>query len=170
MFFLRHKAESEYSKMASISMFGKGTVVEVSQNEYNEVPSDLSTVSDLVDFSCVATSVQHSGISADNIDTSTLCSQAKEYEAGDIDPGELTFDAHFVPNECAMYQALQAATYDRKKRLWVVTFGNGSKFACVGYVSNRPWSVPSMSEIVTQTITVKCSGLPVEILAACANL
>ena len=155
--------------MPSITMFGKGTVVEVSTNEYTEVPQDLTNISDLVDLSCLATGVNYSGLSVDEIDVTTLCSLAKEYAAGELDPGELSFDAHFIPNDSDTYLALKNASEDRKKRLWVVTFSNGSKFAVVGYISNRNWSVPSNSDITTQSVTVKCSGLPVEVLASVAN-
>ena len=152
--------------MASITMFGKGSVVEFTKSEYNEVPSDLSQVTDWVDISCIATNAQYSGATTEELDVSTLCSPAKEYAAGDTDAGTLTFDAHLVPNDSEMYQALLDATNDKKKRLWRVTYQNGSTWTCAGFITSRPWGIPNMAEIVTQTINVKCSGAAVEVLAA----
>ena len=136
----------------------QGTKVEVSKTVSTNL-DDKTLV--FVDLNTTGKSIQWQGGQSSEIDATTLASEEKEYELGLPDPGEFSVDGNYSSDDEGQ-KILRAARGTGEKRVFSVTFRDGSKFLFVGMVRQYTWSAGA-DGIVTSTYSVRASGSPKEV-------
>lgn len=136
----------------------QGTTIQVSVTAVDTAqPSPMPT---LVSLDCTAKEIQYQSGTANEIDVTTFCSDAKEFRLGLDDPGQFTFSGHWVQTDAA-HAVLRAAAIDKQSRLFIVTFPDTSTFSALGFVSQRSFSA-AVDGVVTSSFTVRLTGAVVE--------
>lgn len=112
---------------------------------------------------CELTSLTQQDGSADEIDVTTICSTAKEFEIGLSDSGSLTLEYNFAKAEAAQ-AALIAAKASGDIISFVITLpGTGGKIVLLGLVQQMGFNA-SNGTVWTGSATIKLTG-PVYFLA-----
>lgn len=107
----------------------------------------------------------------DSIDKSTMDSTSKhrEFMPGMIDPGELTFEINYDGTSVATANRLNTALSDATPEEWTILFaGSESSYgswACDGFVTALGFG-NSFDDKITQSVTIKFTGVPVYIDAS----
>jgi len=114
----------------------------------------------------------HSGISRDALDVSTMDSTSKhrEFIPGMIDAGELSATLNYDGSAAGEANSLLGASgiYTASAYTWWLTMGDGgtntavtsnSYLQCSGFITSLGHAVP-YDDKVTQSITVKLTGVP----------
>jgi hypothetical protein len=112
-------------------------------------------------FVTIANVVSWDGPSTENadIDMTALNSTAKEYEGGLIEPGELTFEVNFDPNNATHQQIIadQEASPPTKTG-WRIQFQNPTiNYTWTAHPKGFPIS-GSVDEKIAGSVTLKISG------------
>jgi predicted secreted protein len=99
----------------------------------------------------------------DPIDISTMDSTSKfrEFIPGMIDPGEITFECNYDGTAAGTANTLNTWKTNTANT-WTVTFNNNgttSSWACSGFMTALGHAIP-FDDKVTQSVTVKCTGVP----------
>lgn len=115
----------------------------------------------MAELDCMSREIQYQSGTAAEIDVTTFCSTAKEFRLGLDDPGQFTFNGHWVQSAAA-HKVIRAAANDKLSRLFVVVFADGSEFRALGFVSQRSFSA-AVDGVVTGSFTVRLTGAVVEI-------
>lgn len=140
--------------MPSQVVLVQGTQLQISTTAVDDVtPSPMPL---LVAMDCTAREISYQGGAAAEIDVTTFCSTAKEFRLGLEDPGQFTINGHWVQTDAAQ-AVLRTAALDKQTRLFVVTFEDGSKFSCLGFVASRSFSA-AVDGVVTGTFTIRLTG------------
>jgi len=81
----------------------------------------------------------------------------KEFIAGLLDGGELSFDIHFVPTN-QTHIDLQSVHDNRQTRNWQLIFPDSSTFAFAGLIPGFEVQAPADGELLTASVTIKVTG------------
>lgn len=146
--------------MPSVSVLAQGTDIEISTTEQTDVASNLALYTSL---NCITKEIQYQGGTATEIDTTTLCSTAREFRIGLQDPGTMTINGHWAQGD-AGHEALRAAAEASTTRLIRITFPDGSTFKAIALVRQRSFTVPT-DGVVTATYSLRLTGGTLETLA-----
>lgn len=119
-------------------------------------PAATASKATLVDF-CELTGVNQQDGTADEIEVTTICSNAKEFEVGLSDSGSLTLDFNWAGN-----QAVQAALRNAKASGADVPFkivfpGDGGSLIMLGNVQATSFTA-SVNGVWTGSATIKLTG------------
>lgn len=139
----------------SRAIFGLGTQLQAGDGQ---TPQNYSTVAEV-------RSISGPTLTTDILDVTSHESQfgVREFKAGLIDPGELTFDLAFQPGEPThgIRTGLQADQLNRTVRSYHLVFPSpiGFTWAFVGIVTGLPLTFP-IDEVITASVTIKVTGLP----------
>lgn len=154
--------------MSSKYILSAGTGLKMSKEEVKDTTGkqkDGLTPVTWVDLRCTTKTIEYGGINTDEIEVTTLCSEGfKEFALGLSDPGTMSFDGHYVPEDEGQQEIIKAAE-DKMPRLFKVTFADGTTFETVGVVKTRSWSVPEAGGVVARKVEVRLSGKPKETVA-----
>lgn len=113
---------------------------------------------------CELTGVNQQDGTSDEIDATTICSTAKEFESGLSDSGTMQLDYNFAPNE-TVQAALRAAKEDGTTIAIRIVFpGTGGTVICLGTVQQQSFQ-GQVSSLWTGSATMKLTG-PIFVLAA----
>lgn len=145
--------------MPSKSLLVQGSTLKISVAEAVST-APLIPPSSYASLDCTTREVQWQGGQADEIDTTTFCSTAKEFRLGLGDSGTLTHQGHYLLTDPA-YQVFKAADLDKKPRLLELIFADNSKFACLALVQQRSFGA-AVNGVVTATTTFRLTGAPLE--------
>jgi hypothetical protein len=140
-------------------LLAQGTSVQMSIDECTDV---MAPFPPMVLMDCTTKSITVTGGMSAEIRTSTMCSVASEYRIGKTDHGTLTVEGFWKIGNTA-HDAVAVAAKDRKRRLLLVTFRDGSKWRCVAMVSQRTWNA-AVDGVVGSTCTFKLTGPAIEVL------
>jgi len=114
---------------------------------------------DLATFStfCELTGANQQDGGADEIDVTTICSTAKEFEQGLSDSGTLQLDYNVAPNG-AVQTALRAAKVSGDQLAFKITFPNsGGTVIMLGTVQSQSMS-GSVNDVWKGSATIKLTG------------
>lgn len=140
--------------MASVSQLVQGTTIEVSTTAQTELaPSPFPTMQGL---ECLMREVTWTGGTSPEIDTTTICSTAKEFKLGLADPGSISFSGHWKQDD-AGHIILKTADSSKDLYLFVVTFEDATTFTFLASVQQRSWGA-SVDGVVTASYTLRLSG------------
>lgn len=145
--------------MPSQVVLVQGTTLQVSVD-----PVDTTTPSpmpEMASLDCTAREIQYQSGTANEIDVTTFCSTAKEFRLGLDDPGQFTFNGHWVQTSEA-HAVIRQGALDKQSRLFVVTFEDGSTFSALGFVSQRSFSA-AVDGVVTGSFTIRLTGAVSEV-------
>jgi len=101
-----------------------------------------------------------------SIDVSTMesTSRFREFLPGMLDAGELTCEMNYDGTAAGTANALQTIYASTSTALeWHIAFNDGttpSSFACIGHVTALGFAVPSFDDKVSQSLSVKLTGVP----------
>lgn len=140
--------------MPSSVVLVQGTTLRVSVTSVDT--TEPSPMPPMASLDCIGREIQYQSGSANEIDTTTFCSTGKEFRLGLEDPGQFTFNGHWVQTTPA-HAVIRAAAIDKKSRLFIVTFEDGSTFAALGFVSQRSFSA-AVDGVVTGSFTIRLTG------------
>lgn len=111
---------------------------------------------EFTDF-CELTGVNQQDGTADEIEVTTICSNAKEFEVGLSDSGSLTLDFNWAGNQ-AVQAALRAAKASGADIAFKVVFpGDGGTLIMLGNVQATSFTA-SVNGVWTGSATIKLSG------------
>lgn len=139
----------------SRAIFGLGTQL---QRGDGQTPENFGTIAE-------CRSISGPSMATDILDVTNHESQGgvREFKAGLIDPGELTFDLAFQPGEPShgTRAGLQKAQLDRALDNYHLVFPPGIGFTWLfqGIVTGLPLTFP-IDEVITSSVTLKVTGLP----------
>lgn len=106
---------------------------------------------------CELTGVNQQDGQADEIEVSTICSTAKEFEIGLGDSGTVQLDFNWAGNE-TVQAALRAAKRSGAITAFRVTFpGTGGKVVMLGYVQSMSFA-GQVNGVWTASATIKLTG------------
>lgn len=106
---------------------------------------------------CELTGVSQQGGSTDEIDATTICSTAKEFETGLSDSGTLQLDFNFAPNE-TVQAAIRAAELAGSQVAFKLTLpGDGGSVILVGSVQQSSFS-GAVGGLFTGSVSFKLTG------------
>ena len=99
-----------------------------------------------------------SGTAAE-IDTTTLCSTAKEYVMGLKDEGSMTFSVNYDPADVGI-KRLQALRDSQELGVFKMTLVDpgSEEWAFSGYVTSAPLGDVTPDTVYTMTFTIRISG------------
>lgn len=135
----------------SDAVFGLGTQLQVGDGES---PENFTTI-------CEVRSLDGPTLTTDILDVTNHCSQGgvREFKAGLIDPGEISFEMAYVPGDPAHEQLLSDQVARRIRNYRIVWPVNIRTFGFQGIITGLPFTFP-IDEVVTASVTVKLTGLP----------
>lgn len=107
----------------------------------------------------VATSVSVSGGEFSQIDTTTIHSTVQTSIPGNASPTVISMDCQWQPDDAGLI-ALKAASDAKAKRAMRITFANGYKYLCNGYVGCTLSPTGSAQAVVTTPVTFSADGKP----------
>lgn len=137
------------------AIFGQGTHLRLGDGQ---VPENFIKVAEVK-------SISGPTLTTDILDVTNHCSQGRvrEFKAGLIDPGELTFTMNFQPGEPThgVKQGLQNLQLSGAVRNYELAFpaGIGFTWGFAGIVTALPVNFP-IDEVITSDVTIKVTGLP----------
>ncbi len=140
--------------MASEVLLVQGTSIKISNTHVAEIGASPAPTFATLD--CIGREIQYQGGQAAEIDTTTICSTAKEFRLGLEDPGTMSLTGHWKQGHAA-HNVIRAAATDKKTRLIQVTFEDGSIFKALALVSQRSWSA-AVDGVVTATYNFRLTG------------
>ena len=108
------------------------------------------------------TSLEVDGIKCDSVDVTAADSPnaCRQFLPTVIDPGEITFEINHDGSADGIANKLHATILARTVEVWTVTFPDTSTWACSGFITN--FGIKNDVEgKIANSITIKCSGLPV---------
>lgn len=119
-------------------------------------PNALATPATFSDF-CELTGSNQQDAGADQIEVSTICSTAKEFEQGLSDSGTLQLDFNWAGNQ-TVQAAMRAAKISGDKLAFKVTFpGDGGMVIMIGTVQQSSFQ-GAVNGVWTGSATIKLSG------------
>lgn len=140
--------------MPSQVLLVQGTSIEISTTAVTSVnPSPEPSFASL---DCIGREIQYQSGSATEIDTTTLCSTAKEFRLGLEDPGTMSVTGHWKPGHAA-HTVIRTASSDKQARLIKVTFEDGSIFRAMAFVQQRSFTA-AVDGVVTATYNFRLTG------------
>lgn len=143
--------------MASEVILVQGTEIRISTAEVTELGnSPASSQGGMATLDCISREIQYQGGQAPEIDTTTICSNAKEFRLGLEDPGTMSITGHWVQGHPA-HAVIRAAAKDKKTRMIEVVFQDGSIFRALALVSQRSWSA-AVDGVVSATFNFRLTG------------
>lgn len=145
--------------MPSEALKVQGTSIKISQATEDNV--DVNPLPTMVALDCIGREIQYQGGTSTEIDTTTLCSTAKEFMLGLEDPGTMSVNGHWKQGNPA-HAVIRQAAKDKLPRLIDVEFEDGSIFRAVALVSQRQWSA-AVDGVVTATYNFRLTGPTKEI-------
>ena len=150
--------------MASEVVLVQGSTFKISTVEVTDIATfDGSPAVDMAVLDCIGREVSVQGGAAAEIDTTTICSTAKEFRLGLQDNGTMSVNGHWVQGHPA-HEVIKAAAADKLSRGIQVVFSDGSEFRCLAFVQQRSWSA-AVDGVVTASYTFRLTGATVEIAA-----
>lgn len=106
---------------------------------------------------CELTGAQQQDGQADEIEVTSICSTAKEFEIGLSDSGTLNLDFNWAGNQ-AVQAALRAAKVSGAATAFKITFpGDGGKVVMIGYVQGTSFG-GERNGVWTASATIKLTG------------
>lgn len=98
------------------------------------------------------------GQEADEIEISTMNSpgRVKQFIAGMIDPKAITLDLIYEDKQTTVIISRIGKTNES----WTIVFPDGSTYVVPGFLKKVGAAIP-MNDKITQTVIIRCSGLPV---------
>lgn len=148
--------------MASQVVLVQGTSIKISETPVTELSP--SPMPDMISMDCISKEITYQGGTADEIETTTICSTAKEFRLGLEDPGTMSITGHWVQSHPA-HAVIRQAARDKETRLIEVLFNDGSIFRALALVSQRAWSA-AVSGVVSATFSFRLTGDVLEIDAS----
>lgn len=140
--------------MPSEVLLVQGTSIRISETTVAVLnPTPLPAFASL---DCIAREIQYQGGTTPEIDTTTLCSTAKEFRLGLEDSGTMTVTGHWKQGNPA-HAVIRTASRDKQPRLIEVTFEDGSIFRALALVSQRSWSA-AVDGVVSATYNFRLTG------------
>lgn len=119
-------------------------------------PASLATPATFSEF-CELTGANQQDAGADQIEVSTICSTAKEFEQGLSDSGTLQLDFNWAGNE-TVQAAMRTAKINGDKLAFKITFpGDGGTVILIGTVQQTSLQ-GSVNGVWTGSATIKLSG------------
>src|SRR5688572_22861185 len=109
-----------------------------------------------VDF-CELTGVNQQDGTADEIEVTTICSNAKEFEVGLSDSGSLTLDFNWAGNQAVQTALRNAKTNGTDVAFKIIFPGDGGSLIMLGNVQATSFQ-SSVNGVWTGTATIKLSG------------
>lgn len=145
--------------MASEVLLVQGTSIRISTTEVKELTPSPPPV--FASLDCIGREIQYQGGSAAEIDSTTICSTAKEFRLGLEDSGSMSVNGHWKQGHPA-HTAIRVAAGDKKTRLIEVEFEDGSIFKALALVQQRSWSA-AVDGIVSASYTFRLTGPTLEV-------
>lgn len=139
--------------MSSKVVYVQGSSLKISKEVAESTDATSLTFESL---DCVGRQVQWQGGQATENDVTTFCSTAKEFRLGLSDSGTLTVSGHWVTADAAQ-KAIKAADKDKKPRLIVLTFSDGSTFSSLALVQQRSFD-GSVDGVWTGSFNFRLTG------------
>jgi hypothetical protein len=143
--------------MASEVLLVQGTSIRITTNAQTTIPPVAPSYATL---DCIGREITYQSGSATEIDVTTLCSTAKEFRLGLVDPGTMTVTGHWKQGNAA-HTAIRNAAVDKLSRMIEVTFDDGSTFKALAFVQQRSFSA-AVDGVVTATYNFRLTGTTVE--------
>lgn len=140
--------------MPSIAITVQGSTLEVSAAEQTNV--DVTPLPTMVALDCSQRQVQYQDGSTTENDVTTICSTAKEFLLGLSDSGSMSLTGFYKIGDPGN-AALKVAKDDKKLRLIIFTFVDGSKFKGTAFVTQRSWDA-GVDGSVGSTTNLRFSG------------
>lgn len=144
--------------MPSQVLLVQGTSIKISTTEVTTIPPNPTPQYATLD--CIGREITYQSGSATEIDVTTLCSTAKEFRLGLVDPGTLSVTGHWKQGHAA-HTAIRTAAVDKLSRLIQVTFSDYSTFSALAFVQQRSFSA-AVDGVVTATYNFRLTGVTVE--------
>lgn len=145
--------------MTSKAQLVAGSSLSISTEKHTDVSTaPLQTAMESMDCSARTVAWQSGG--TDEIETTVLCSTAKEFLMGLSDAGSFTVSGFWKQGDPAQ-KVCKDASKDKQTRYVKMTFADGSTFASLAYVSGRSWSA-AVNGSVEGEWTFRCTGETVE--------
>jgi hypothetical protein len=142
----------------------KGTVVSI--GTINPIPEEF-TAETWLDL-CNVTSIDFGGETTDEIDVTTLCSQAREFIPGFSDSGTITLSGNYLPGYDSQkrLQALKAAKEVGNFRISISDDGLGTGVVYQYFKASVSGITPAFAvgAAVTFSATLRLSGAITEVL------
>lgn len=106
---------------------------------------------------CELTSISQQDGTADEIEATTICSTAKEFEVGLSDAGTLTLDYQFAPNEAIQARFREAKKTGEEVAFQVVLPNAGGTIVMIGRVQSSSFT-GSNGSLWTGSTSIKLTG------------
>lgn len=145
--------------MSSEVLLVQGTHIDISIGEVVELTP--SPVPEYARLDCIAREIQYQGGTATENDITSICSTAKEFRLGLQDSGTMSVSGFWKQGNAA-HNEIRTAAADKKTRLIVVEFEDGSTFSALALVSQRSWSA-SVDGVVAATFNFRLTGDTLEV-------
>lgn len=145
--------------MPSEVVLVQGTSIKISQATEDDV--EVTTLPTMVVLDCIGREIQYQGGTSTEIDTTTLCSTAKEFKLGLEDPGTMSVNGHWKQGNPA-HNVIRTAAKDKQPRLIDVEFEDGSVFRAIAMVSQRQWSA-AVDGVVSAIYNFRLTGATKEV-------
>lgn len=141
--------------MPSQVLLVQGSAIRISTTEVtvanpNPAPSFAS-------LSCISREIQYQSGSSTEIDVTSICSTAREFRLGLPDAGTMTISGYWKQGE-AGHTEFREAYNDKRSRLLVVEFEDGSSFSAVGFVQQRSFTA-AVDGVVSASYTIRLTGV-----------
>ncbi|QRF55740.1 phage tail tube protein [Variovorax paradoxus] len=106
---------------------------------------------------CELTGVDQQDGTADEIEVTTICSTAKEFEQGLPDGGTLTLNYNYAPNEAVQAAIRQAKVAQEEVAVRITFPNNGGTVVMIGHVQQSSFS-GAVAGVWTGSTTLKLTG------------
>lgn len=106
---------------------------------------------------CELTSISQQDGTADEIEVTTICSTAKEFEVGLADAGTLTLDYNYAPNEAIQARFREAKKSGEEIGIQVVLPNAGGTIVMIGRVQSSSFT-GSNGAVWTGSTSIKLTG------------
>ena len=118
------------------------------------ITSGLTTVGECI-------SLSFDGVSQSTVETTSLASSVKSFQAGLLDPGNISAEVNYDSDDAGIL-VLQAAITSRLKQSFEIVFGavansTSTKVTGIGIVTGLSIKA-SLDAVLTASFTIKCSG------------
>jgi hypothetical protein len=131
----------------------RGLSVRLSVGEVSSVDDGFG---EYVTLDCISRSITYDGGVAGEVDVSSFCSNAKETRFGLENSGTISVQGHWLQGHPA-HAVIRAAALDKRKRLFEVTFVDGTTFKALAFVSQRSWAA-AVDGVVSATFNFRLTG------------
>jgi len=140
--------------MSSQAQLVQGSTLKISTAAVESLTSPATPL--MADLSCLTREVNVQGGQATDIDTTALCSVAKETMLGLVDNGTVSINGYFKIGD-AGHEALKAAAADKALRLLRIDFPNGSSWAGTVRVQQKTFAL-AVDGVVSASYNLRISG------------